>query len=68
MCCPPNMIILKYMRRKGPLEKHNEIEMGGIKQAEIIVQKCIYPLTSAGNSVTKYENCSSQRKKNARIS
>jgi hypothetical protein len=35
MCCPPKIIILKYIRKNSPLEKQNEIKIDGIKQVEM---------------------------------
>jgi hypothetical protein len=63
MCCPAKILILKHTKKKSPLGEHDEINMDGFRQAEkknnIILQD--YPLTSAGNSLTRHEyDCSSK--------
>jgi hypothetical protein len=47
-------------KRKSPQQEDEEINDDGIRQVEtknkINVEECIYPSTSADNSVTKHDN------------
>jgi len=39
---PSKNIILKYMRKNSPLEKHNEMKMDGIKQGEMNNKRIVH--------------------------
>ena len=40
------MIILKYMKKNSPLQKHNQIKMDGIKQREMTNKIIVAPRES----------------------